>query len=152
MKLSEFTHRIQAKLPECIQNSIVLGDRRALIQIDPGDLLRVAKYLYETEKCRFIIASGMDTNENLEILYHFSYDPEGYIINVQVVLPYEQPEIDSLTGLFEAADWIECEMHEILGILFRNHKNLKPLVSDGNWKSGTHPYRKRDVEPITTKP
>ena len=142
MKLKEFLNQIQGKFPGKILDINELKSKRALVRIPPDALLEVAEYLFKEKECRFIIASGMDSKEGLEILYHFSYDPEGFVINVQVILPREKPEIESLTGLFEAADWIEREIREILGINFLNHKELKPLVSAGNWNDGEYPYRR----------
>jgi Ni,Fe-hydrogenase III component G len=142
MKLKEFIHQIEEKFPTRILGANALKARRALVTIPADALLEVAEYLYKDQKCRFIIASGMDSKVGIEILYHFSYDPEGFVINVQVVLPHEAPEIESLTGLFEAADWIEREIHEILGVNFLHHQALKPLVSAGNWNDGEFPYRR----------
>lgn len=142
MKLNEFLNRIRERFPETILEINELKRNRALVSIPPDSLLATAEFLYKEMHCRFIIASGMDSKEGLQILYHFSYDPEGFVINLQVTLPRENAEIESLTVLFEAADWIEREIKEILGIHFLNHKELKPLVSAGNWDEGDHPYRR----------
>ena len=64
------------------------------------------------------------------------------MINLQVILPHEKPEVKSLTGLFSAVEWIEREMHELLGIEFTGHPNMVPLLSEGNWPKGTYPFRK----------
>jgi len=66
-------------------------------------------------------------------------------MNLHVILPAEKPEIESLTGSFEGANWIEREMHEILGINFLNHPNLEKLISQGNWAEGVYPYRKKPL-------
>ncbi len=142
MKLKEFLNMIRDRFPETILEISELKSNRALVRIPPEALLAIAEFLYKEMRCRFIIASGMDSKEGLEILYHFSFDPEGFVINIQVILPRENAEIESLTVLFEAADWIEREIQEILGIHFLNHKELKPLVSAGNWDEGEHPYRR----------
>jgi NADH:ubiquinone oxidoreductase subunit C len=113
-----------------------------IIRIEPESLLQVARFLYTDHKYRFIIASGYHTRTGFEILYHFSFDKTGQIVNLHVILPQENPEIESLTGLFSAADWIEREIFELLGIKFSGHPNLVKLLSTENWPEGSYPYRK----------
>jgi NADH:ubiquinone oxidoreductase subunit C len=144
MKLNDFLDKLRET--DGVVRSTLLHPRRATVEVQPESLIRVAEILYNQEKWRFIIASGMDCQEGFEVLYHFSYDPEGYVVNVKIRLPHDKPEVESLTVLFEAADWIECEMHEILGIRFLHHRALKPLLSGGNWETGEYPYRRKPME------
>ncbi|MFO7935313.1 MAG: NADH-quinone oxidoreductase subunit C [Bacteroidales bacterium] len=116
--------------------------KRATVTIKPSSLVNMAGYLFRDLNLRFIIATALHTKQGMEIYYHFSHDPSGLILNLHVILPEEKPEIESLTCMFEAANWIEREMHEILGINFLNHPNLEKLISEGNWAEGVYPYRK----------
>jgi NADH-quinone oxidoreductase subunit C len=118
------------------------ANKRVIFTINPDYILQVSKFLYEVKKLRFIIASALHTKKGYEILYHFSDDKAGLIINIHVVLTQDKPEIRSLTGLFSAAEWIEREMYELLGINFQGHPNLVKLISKDNWPEGTYPYRK----------
>ncbi len=119
-----------------------LKDKRVQIQIQPDTIVPFADFLVNKMGLRFIIASAMHLKEGIVILYHFSDDSSGIILNVRVVLAHTNPKIESLTKLFTAANWIEREMHEILGIDFLNHPNLEKLISEGNWAEGVYPYRK----------
>ena len=114
---------------------------RATVSIKPDAIIKSADFLYNKLKLRFIIASALHSKKGFEIYYHFSNDSNGLVLNLHVVLPEKKPEIESLTGMFEAANWIEREMHEILGINFLNHPNLEKLISEGNWAEGVYPYR-----------
>lgn len=117
---------------------------RATVTIKPEKLVTAARYLYNAMKFRFVIASAFETGEGIEILYHFSDDTSGLILNLRVILSKKRPEIESLTAIFEASNWIEREMHELFGINFLNHPNLEKLISEGNWAEGVYPYRKSD--------
>ncbi len=114
---------------------------RASVSIKPDAIVRAADFLYNKLKLRFIIASALHSKKGFEIYYHFSNDLNGMVLNLHVVLAEKKPEIESLTCMFEAANWIEREMHEILGINFLNHPNLEKLISEGNWAEGVYPYR-----------
>ena len=118
------------------------NSKRITLRIDPGALLKMTEHFFRDKEIRFIIASGLHSKKGFEILYHFSNDKSGHVINLHVILPHENPEIRSLTGVFSAAEWIEREIHELLGINFKGHPNLVPLISKDNWPEGTYPYRK----------
>lgn len=115
---------------------------RGVITIKPGIITDVAEYLYKSEGYRFIIASAMHTRKGFEIFYHFSFDAEGLILSLHVILDKKTPRIESLSNMFSASNWIEREMHELFGIDFLHHPNQEKLLSEGNWAEGVYPYRK----------
>jgi len=126
-----------------ILETAVRSERRSTITINPKALLSMSEHLYRTLGFRFIIASALHTKKGFEIYYHFSLDKTGLILNLHVILDQEKPEIESLSNMFEATNWIEREMHELFGINFLNHPNLDQLLSEGNWAIGEYPYRKK---------
>ena len=134
------------ELTNSFRNSVtgveIKSPLRATVSIKPDKLVTVTEFLYSHLKLRFIIASAFETNQGFEILYHFSNDSSGLVLNIHVILSKKKPEIQSLTGIFEASNWIEREMHELFGINFLNHPNLEKLISQGNWAEGVYPYRK----------
>ena len=125
-----------------IERSLATGQNRAVLTVRPERITEMAGFLYRVLKYRFIIASALETDEGVEILYHFSFDATGLVLSLRVVLDRAKPEIESLTVHFEAANWIEREMHELLGINFLHHPNLEKLISEGNWAEGVYPFRR----------
>lgn len=116
--------------------------RRMTISVKPDLIVDMAEYLYKKEGFRFIIATAIHTRQGFEIYYHFSCDEAGMVLNVHVILEKDNPEIESLSNMFNASNWIEREMHELYGINFLNHPNQEKLISEGNWAEGVYPYRK----------
>ena len=49
-------------------------------------------------------------------------------------------DIDTITQIFESADWYERECYDLFGINFKNHPNLQRLMNDYNFQG--HPLRK----------
>jgi len=135
--------QLKAAFEEELLDIAIRGDRRATVTIRPEALPAMAEHLHIKLGLRFIIASALHTRKGFEIYYHFSEDETGMICNLHVVLDGERPEVESLSNMFEASNWIEREMHELFGINFRNHPNLEALISDGNWARGEYPYRKQ---------
>ncbi len=120
--------------------------KRSYIEIKPEAIRRVGKYIFKDLGARFSIASGVDCHFHLEILYHFTFDELNFIISLRVKLNREKPEIDSLATEFEAANWIEREMNEMLGIAFKGHPDMRPLLLPDDWPKGLYPLRKEYKE------
>lgn len=121
---------------------VAKNQKRIIITIRPDSISNVAGYLYKTAGFRFIIATALQTKKGFEIHYHFSKDAVGLILNIHVILDKDNPQIESLSNLFNASNWIEREIHELFGINFLNHPNQEKLISEGNWAEGVYPMRK----------
>jgi len=130
------------KFKSVILSTTTKNQKRVIITLLPDSIINVAEYLYRTEGFRFIIASALHTKNGFEIHYHFSKDSIGLILNIHVILDKDYPQIESLSNMFNASNWIEREMHELLGINFLNHPNQEKLISEGNWAEGVYPLRK----------
>ena len=116
--------------------------KRAYFTINKDILAQIVRYLFNDVKARFSTASGVDTRKAIEILYHFSIDDIGLIITLRVILDKPDLEIDSLTPIMKCAEWIEMEMHEMLGVSFKGHPNLKHLLLKDDWPTGNYPLRR----------
>jgi len=136
--IKNFKEHFDSDIIEVVKKS----EKRATVTIKPDAILKAAEYLYKEAGFRFIIASALHTKRGFEIHYHFSLDKTELILNIHVILDKENPQIESLSNMFNASNWIEREMHEILGIDFINHPNQEKLISEGNWAEGVYPYRK----------
>ena len=115
---------------------------RVYFTVNKDILPQLVKYLFNDAKVRFSTASGVDTRKAIEILYHFSIDEIGLIITLRVILDKPDPEIDSLTPVMKCAEWIEMEIHEMLGVNFKGHPNLKHLLLKDDWPEGNYPLRR----------
>lgn len=114
---------------------------RVYMEIKPESLRDVAIHIFRDLGARFNIASGVDTATHLEILYHFSIEDINLLISLRVKLDKNRPKIDSLAPMIKATNWIEREMHELLGIDFVGHPNLKRLLLSDKWPKGVYPLR-----------
>ncbi|MCK4662014.1 MAG: NADH-quinone oxidoreductase subunit C [Bacteroidales bacterium] len=142
MNTDEILKNIKEKFSSDVFDVFKKTETRANITIKPESLTKIAEYVFKDLELRFIIATANHTKKGFEILYHFSKDDIGLIANLHVIVPVEKPEIESLTCLLSGANWIEREMHELYGIVFLNHPELKKLISEGNWAEGVYPYRR----------
>jgi len=148
MDTEKIIQELKQKFDSDIDSVLISSNKRVTVHINPDLLLSMAEYLLQTLGFRFIIASALHTRKGFETYYHFSLDNKSLILNLHVILDKKNPEIESLANMMEAANWIEREMHELLGINFLHHPNQEKLLSEGNWAEGVYPYRKNFIDNI----
>jgi NADH:ubiquinone oxidoreductase subunit C len=135
---------LRALIPEALVYEH--NPKRLYICVPRERVTDAAKYLHKERGMRLSTCTGIDTRDGFEVLYHFSEDNTGTMYTLKVLAPKDDPSIESQAPWLPAADWIEREMHELLGIDFPGHPNLVPfLTSDTDWEQGRYPLR-RDYE------
>jgi len=118
-------------------------DSRIWLSCEAENGYAVNKFLFEDVPLRFVIATGIDSDECFEVLYHYAYDQIGYMVTLKAIIrDRENPSIESIAPFLPAAEWIEREIHDILGIDFKNHPNLRRLILADDWPEGVYPLRK----------
>ena len=118
-------------------------DDRIIISCESENAYSINQFLFEDIGARFVIITGIDADDCFELLYHYSYDQTGCVITIKTFIrDRQQPQAESITPLFPAAEWIEREIHDVLGIDFKNHPNLERLILADDWPEGVYPLRK----------
>lgn len=137
--VKDIKERFKDKIIEWYEHS----PQRIYVTVDRKDLVEVARYLFFEAKARFAIASGVDTRQGVEILYHFSLDKEGgKIVSLKVLLPREDLKVESLAPHIKATNWIEREMAELLGVEFLHHPDMRRLLLPEDWPEDKYPLRR----------
>jgi Ni,Fe-hydrogenase III component G len=142
MGIDDTITRISAELGERVLGIDRHSDRRVYIEIAPQTVIAAAQLMHQKLGARFQIATGVDIREGFEIMYHWVLDDEGLVITMRTLLDHEKPEVDSIAPVLPAAEWIEREMWELLGINFRGHPDLRHLLLDDDWPQGSYPLRR----------
>src|SRR5437762_320808 len=137
----KFGEKIRAKKPEAMDPYVVVA---------PSDLLDVCRFLRDDSRLRFDLLhciSGVDYLEpdpkkaakagfepHVEVVYHLQSFTHRHRFTLKVILPRWKdgqagtlPEVPSLTGLWQSADWHEREVYDLVGVDFVGHPDLRRI-------------------------
>ena len=116
--------------------------KRVYVDVPPEHSLEANNILFEEFQGRLATASGRDTRDRIEVLYHYCLDPLGIVVSLRTWGMKPDPEVDSVATLFPGANFIEREMFDLLGIKFRNHPDPRRLILCDEWPEGVYPLRR----------
>ncbi len=116
--------------------------KRVYVEVPAEAFRETGRYLFQELGARLNTASGIDARSHFEVLYHFTLDEINLILSLRVRLPKSNPEMDALTPVCEAANWVEREIHELLGIRYRGHPDLRKLLLPDEWPAEVYPLRR----------
>jgi len=144
IKLQKLEKLINSELSSKIQKSLIENDE-LLIEINQSDLIEVVQFLKSNENFLFkqlIDIAGVDYPENdkrFELIYLFLSHENN--IRIKLLTKFEiNQTIESLTKIFPSANWMEREVFDMYGIKFKNHPDLRRILTDYGFKG--HPLRK----------
>jgi len=63
-----------------------------------------------------------------EVVYGVRSMRNNFDVRVKVPVPGENPEVDTVTDLWPAADWMEREVWDMFGVRFAGHPNLERIL------------------------
>ena len=126
-----------------IKSEIIFG--QLYIDIDIVNIVSTILFLKTNEKCRFkqlIDITAVDypqKDKRFKIIYLLLSHENNFrvIINVNI---NEKDLVSSITKIFPSANWMEREIFDMYGISFKNHPDLRRILTDYNFEG--FPLRK----------
>ena len=93
------------------------------------------------EFCSFITAVDNYLDEpRFEVIYRLRSLTRNVDVRVNVPVPGDDAEVDTVTDLFPAANWMEREVWDMFGVRFQGHPNLERILMWEGFEA--HPLRK----------
>ena len=135
---------INSELATKIQNSFIKNNELT-IEINEDDLIEVIQFLKSNERCKFrqlIDIAGVDypdSEKRFQLVYLLLSHQNNIRIKVSIQFQLNQI-INSITKIFPSANWMEREVFDMYGIKFKNHPDLRRILTDYGFKG--HPLRK----------
>jgi NADH-quinone oxidoreductase subunit C len=139
--IDEIRKRFSAEVESSVESlgdQVLVVRREGLLAVLSG--LRAAPFDYAVLldlTCVDFLAS----ESRFEMVYHLYSLSRNSRLRIKVSLPGENPVVDSLTGLWKNANWLEREVFDMFGVGFIGHPNLTRILMYEGFEG--HPLRKR---------
>ena len=135
---------INSELSSKVQQSVIINEELK-VEINVNNLIEVVQFLKSNDKCKFrqlIDIAGVDypeKDERFQLVYLFLSHENNIRIKILIKLQSNH-SVNSLTKIFPSANWMEREVFDMYGIKFKNHPDLRRILTDYGFKG--HPLRK----------
>ena len=133
---------------------IVRTPTRIYLDVPPHHSVAANMIMFEQLGGRLATASGVDTRDRVEMLYHYCMDRRGIVVTIRTWAEKPDLLLDSVGQFLPAAVWIEREVQDLLGVKFVNHPDPRRLILGDDWPEGVYPLRRdspariKESEPI----
>lgn len=133
--LQTLTEKINAQFNYGLEIS---GDSQS-ISVGKEYLVGLMEVLRDTFRYIMLIdITSADYTDYFQVIYHVM-DFDGNLLRVKVKLQINE-SISSLTSVWKAAEGMEREVFDLMGIVFTGHSNLKRILCKDDFEG--HPLRK----------
>jgi len=159
-KIKEFSGK-----KSLIKGKIIQG--QIWIEIFPSDIRLISKYLKNIDFTHLIDIVGIDYlhygysytnlgeknpfknfkqktknvfNKRFGIIYHLLSTKKNIRLSFECLLDEKNPYIESVIEIWENANWHEREIFDMFGIIFKNHPDLRRILTDYGFIG--YPFRK----------
>ena len=113
---------------------------------DKSDLLKIVKELKENGFDMLRLISSVDYSDKFLIVYHFLSTANNDMFTLKIpLIKSVNSQIESLSNIYNSANWLEREVYDLMGIEFLNHPKLKRILLPLDWEG--YPLRKDYVMP-----
>jgi NADH-quinone oxidoreductase subunit C len=108
-------------------------------------LTAVATFLSTESRLRFdllrcISAIDWPAKNSMELAYDVISTSLGHAFAVKVLVDRSEPQVESVSAVWPAAEWHEREAFDLMGIEFLHHPDLRRILMPEDWPG--YPLRK----------
>jgi NADH-quinone oxidoreductase subunit C len=116
------------------------------IYIERGHIREVCALLRDQKDCPFNFLSDVTcvdwypSEPRFEVVYHLLSIPNKERVRLKVRLDSGSPAVESVVGVWPAANFFEREVYDLFGVRFTGHPYLRRIQMPEDWEG--HPLRK----------
>ena len=144
MNLAELNNLLNSELTSKIKESKE-ENGELLINVELANIYSTILFLKTDSKCKFrqlidILAVDFPGEEDRFKIYYLLLSHENNI-RIKIVSQIKiDSKVPSITKIYPSANWMEREVFDMYGIKFKNHPDLRRILTDYNFKG--FPLRK----------
>ncbi len=105
-------------------------------EINPAKNTEIATWLFEHPELKVTFLTDLcgvhfpnNAGKELGVVYHFHSFENNFRMRMKAFIPVANPTINTMTTVYNAANWMERETFDFYGILFEGHPNLKRILN-----------------------
>ena len=151
MTAKEAAETLKSKFADAITGIHEFRDETTLV-VDSSKIVDICTHCRDELKFDFLAdicsVDNMGDDPRFEMVYHLYSYAHFSTLRIKASLAEDAAEIDSVTGIWETANWHEREVYDMMGITFRNHPDLRRILM---WEGYPH-YPLRKEFPLAGKP
>jgi len=120
------------------------------INVEPKDWKLLAEQLRKDTLLIFdflFCLTCIDWKTNLTMVYHLDSTKFRHNIVIKSILNAENAAIETVSDIWQTANFHEREVHEMFGVNFINHPDLRLLILPDGWE-GKKPLLKDFEDPV----
>ena len=120
------------------------------VQLSPQEWAGSALYFRNDDELYFdflFCVTCIDWKTHLTMVYHLTSTRHRHTIVVKSKLDRTNPEIETVSNIWQTANFHEREVYELFGVNFLNHPDLRLLILPDGWE-GKFPLRKDFEDPV----
>ncbi len=140
----EICEALRAKFPDAILETRTDGVLDPFVNVAPDRIRDVCCFLRDDEKHSFdslMCLSGVDyTGGKLGVVFHLHSMKWNHKITLKVGVTVEHPHCQSVESVWKTANWHEREAHDLFGMMFDGHPDLRRILLPDDWEG--YPLRK----------
>jgi NADH-quinone oxidoreductase subunit C len=124
------------------------GGIEAILLKDNSQLIDFMKLLKKEFNYQVLfLINAVEYKEATQLIYQLQkLEPEYGMLCIKVNLGKENQSIETLSSVWESANWYERELWDMHGIKFNGHPNLVRILNPDSWEG--FPLRKDYIPPI----
>jgi NADH-quinone oxidoreductase subunit C len=144
--MNPLAYRIQELFPQGVVK-IVEWRGDLAVTVTREALHKIALFLHDDPGMDFdyiVHVSSVDwpdDPERFEVVWEFYSIRKRHRIRLKTRAPESDCVVDSLTGIWQGANFMEREVYDMMGIRFRNHPDLRRILMPDDYTEG-FPLRK----------
>ncbi|HUJ24614.1 MAG TPA: NADH-quinone oxidoreductase subunit C [Myxococcales bacterium] len=142
MTFEEIREKLAAKFGERI-GALAPANKDSWLVVPAADIVEICRFMKDElafDCLMNLSAIDWPKRNQIEVVYHlWSYSKlHSFILKVQ--LDRAKPEVASVEPVWKAADWLEREQYDLLGVNFTGHPDLRRIMMPDDWVG--HPLLK----------
>ena len=144
MKLTDLDTLLNSELTTKIKNSSIKNEE-LLVKVEVDNLYSTLLFLKTNEQCKFkqlidiVAVDYLGDDQRFRIYYLLLSHENNLRIKVSINLSIDE-KVSSIVKLYPSSNWMEREVFDMYGIKFKNHPDLRRILTDYNFKG--FPLRK----------